>query len=489
MTMRRSDTTGTWLGGARGFLRAALLCLAALAVPAYVRGGGTDDPVKKLAELREKASEGDIDAQRVLGARYLDGDGVLQNYDLARHWLSKAAKRNDATAQLLLAKLWMSGKMGGYQGSANVNAYRLLREGLAWRRWGSVTYWEQYTLPLWLAYLGRYEVAHTFREGREATWWNYLPIAYRFHPEYFVRDEEDKDKGPRFRTGLFVAFNAPIDDALDDAAFDALVRCLALAMEDKPDLRVVWDRELLSGAESQKEESFLTWAVWSLHADIAARNRPFTEARLIRRLLQGLGKDNVRVSDIAARNRPFTEARLIRLLQGLGKDNVRVLLEEPDATGTLPLYLAISLKQNAVAKEMLACYSNKGLWELRGKDPTGNKARRITVRECANLAGNTEIAGYLERRLNESDQDSTRLTKGHASPSTWDSWATAGQDEPLYMKLIRERKRKRLERESRGQASPSTWDVRATAGQDEPLYMKLIRERKRKRLERESREE
>lgn len=39
MTMRRSDTTGTWLGGARGFLRAALLCLAALAVPAFVRGG------------------------------------------------------------------------------------------------------------------------------------------------------------------------------------------------------------------------------------------------------------------------------------------------------------------------------------------------------------------------------------------------------------------------------------------------------------------
>ena len=353
-----------------------------------------------------------------MGARYLDGDGVLQSYDLARHWLSKAAEGNDAAAQLLLAKLWMSGKMGGDQGAANVNAYRLLREGLAWRRWGSVTYWEQYTLPLWLACLGRYEVTHTFWEAREATWWNYLPIAYRFHPEYFVRDEGDK--GPRFRTGLFVAFNAPLDYARDDAAFDALVRCLALAMEDNPDLRVVWDWELLSGAESQKEESFLTWAVWSLRADIAARNRP------------------------------FTEARLVRLLQGLGKDNVRVLLEEPDATGTLPLYLAISLQQNAVAKEMLACYSNKGLRELRGKDPTGNKTRRITVRECANLAGNTEIAGYLERRLNASDQDSTRLTKGHASPSTQDVVATAGQDEPLYMKLIRERKRKRLERESRG---------------------------------------
>ncbi len=343
-------------------------------------GGGTDDPVKKLAELREKASEGDIVAQRLLGARYLDGDGVLQSYDLARHWLSKAAERDDATAQLLLAKLWMSGKMGGDQGSANVKAYWWLRRGLVWRRW-VITTWEQYTLPFWLAFLGRYEVAHSFRKAREATWWNYLPIAYRFQPEYFVRDEGDKDKGPRFRTGLFVAFNAPLDYARDDAAFDALVRCLALAMEDKPDLRVVWDWELLSGAESQKEESFLTWAVWSLRADIATRNRP------------------------------FTEARLIRLLQGLGKDNVRVLLEKPDTTGTLPLYLAISQRQNAVAKEMLACYSNKGLRELRGKDPTGNKTRRITVRECADLAGNTEISGYLERRLNASDQDSTRLTK------------------------------------------------------------------------------
>ena len=63
-----------------------------------------DDPIRKLAE------EGDADAQAILGAIYLRGSGVPQDYKKAENWLHKAALQGDAAAQSLLAGLYFEGK-------------------------------------------------------------------------------------------------------------------------------------------------------------------------------------------------------------------------------------------------------------------------------------------------------------------------------------------------------------------------------------------
>lgn len=59
----------------------------------------TDDPV---TNLQLKAQQGDAEAQRQLGFRYLRGDGVSENREEAVKWFRKAAEQEDAEAQFQL---------------------------------------------------------------------------------------------------------------------------------------------------------------------------------------------------------------------------------------------------------------------------------------------------------------------------------------------------------------------------------------------------
>jgi len=57
----------------------------------------------------EKAKSGDIVDQRYVGARYLRGEGVQQNYDQALYWLGQAAQKGDIVARSYLAEMYQDG--------------------------------------------------------------------------------------------------------------------------------------------------------------------------------------------------------------------------------------------------------------------------------------------------------------------------------------------------------------------------------------------
>jgi TPR repeat protein len=55
------------------------------------------------------ADKGNSSAQTMIGLMYLDGLGTLQNYSLAKHWLSSAAEKGDFVAQNKLGDLFRDG--------------------------------------------------------------------------------------------------------------------------------------------------------------------------------------------------------------------------------------------------------------------------------------------------------------------------------------------------------------------------------------------
>lgn len=59
--------------------------------------------------VAQAAQSGDARAQGILGQRYMDGRGVLQDYAAAVHWLTRAADAGDAEARNNLGKLYFEG--------------------------------------------------------------------------------------------------------------------------------------------------------------------------------------------------------------------------------------------------------------------------------------------------------------------------------------------------------------------------------------------
>ncbi len=72
--------------------------------------------------LRLKAEASDARAQVELGLRYIDGQGVLQDYGQAANWLRRAAMQGDAQGQLELGVMYVNGE--GFPAD--------LLEGYAW---------------------------------------------------------------------------------------------------------------------------------------------------------------------------------------------------------------------------------------------------------------------------------------------------------------------------------------------------------------------
>lgn len=78
----------------------------------YVSVGPAVDPAQKEAAQRralesqkKRAEEGSSGAQYDLGMRFLNGDGVEKDSDLARKWLGKSAEQGNPAAQRKLDEL------------------------------------------------------------------------------------------------------------------------------------------------------------------------------------------------------------------------------------------------------------------------------------------------------------------------------------------------------------------------------------------------
>jgi len=65
---------------------------------------------EKIADLRRKAEQGDATAQNNLGVLYYIGNGVPQDYGIARQWYESAAAQGLAPAQITLGHLYADGK-------------------------------------------------------------------------------------------------------------------------------------------------------------------------------------------------------------------------------------------------------------------------------------------------------------------------------------------------------------------------------------------
>ena len=63
-----------------------------------------------IDSLRQRAEQGDIDAQNALGTIYHGGKGVLQDYAEAEKWYRLAAEKGDINAQLMLGGMYYSGE-------------------------------------------------------------------------------------------------------------------------------------------------------------------------------------------------------------------------------------------------------------------------------------------------------------------------------------------------------------------------------------------
>src|SRR5258708_2360035 len=85
----------------------AAICGAAILWPVYKHK--TNE--RKLAEAaRERADQGDAQAQYSLGVRYAHGQGVRQDHAEAARWYQKAADQGDARRQSNLASMYFHGK-------------------------------------------------------------------------------------------------------------------------------------------------------------------------------------------------------------------------------------------------------------------------------------------------------------------------------------------------------------------------------------------
>jgi TPR repeat protein len=70
------------------------------------------DVSAELAQMRESAENGDLDAQARLGVMYYWGDGAPIDWEQAQVWLRKASERGHAAAQAKLGAMCFLGQGG-----------------------------------------------------------------------------------------------------------------------------------------------------------------------------------------------------------------------------------------------------------------------------------------------------------------------------------------------------------------------------------------
>jgi TPR repeat protein/RNA polymerase subunit RPABC4/transcription elongation factor Spt4 len=100
---------GTFLGN-RKYLALVLIGLVAAGVAILVSTRVIQFPGSKVNATRERANQGDVNAQFDLGRMYHNGQGVKQDYSAAADWFERAAKQNDARAEFNLGLIYLNGQ-------------------------------------------------------------------------------------------------------------------------------------------------------------------------------------------------------------------------------------------------------------------------------------------------------------------------------------------------------------------------------------------
>jgi serine/threonine protein kinase/TPR repeat protein len=70
---------------------------------------GPDDPAERVRWLRQRAEQGDAEAQTELGQMYKEGRGIPRDYGLAARWLRRAARQGNVDAQIDLGLMEREG--------------------------------------------------------------------------------------------------------------------------------------------------------------------------------------------------------------------------------------------------------------------------------------------------------------------------------------------------------------------------------------------
>ncbi|MCY4232593.1 MAG: tetratricopeptide repeat protein [Bacteroidetes bacterium] len=71
---------------------------------------GATAQAQNIEQLKEKAEQGDPEAQFTLGEAYEDGRGVIESYTQALHWYRKASMQGHSSAQVSLATVYLIGQ-------------------------------------------------------------------------------------------------------------------------------------------------------------------------------------------------------------------------------------------------------------------------------------------------------------------------------------------------------------------------------------------
>ncbi len=314
----------------------------------YQRGEGVSQSAQDAAKwIAKAAAQGYLNAQIDLAWRYAEGNGVSRSLTTAIEW-RRTANRNEEIdgSGMLLAGLLQLGCMLETQHHPG---------------WGSLSS-EDETRFLKAAVV-RYP-EDLFRTNNY--WWR-----YQSEDKWFCSD----------------GFRAEVFQAAEDSPLlmDILVQAFRLEMkvwrDGRPKPKVsYWGPKTIG--EKMRGEPLFTWAVWSLRDVKEAVNAPLSKQALLNLL-----------------------ASLDKIDPLLGMD----LLNQKDASGTLPLYLAIQLRENDVAEAMIRLYGGFAIKKLRGRDPTGKikpsgenpnqEAFDVSVMDCAVLADNAEIIRLLVTRF------------------------------------------------------------------------------------------
>src|ERR1700740_637644 len=65
---------------------------------------------RAIADLKQQAFAGDVNAQLQLGVIYLTGDGVAKDDDQAMTWFRKAADQDNPVAERYMAEMYFKGR-------------------------------------------------------------------------------------------------------------------------------------------------------------------------------------------------------------------------------------------------------------------------------------------------------------------------------------------------------------------------------------------
>ena len=83
-----------------------MMCYLSVCLTQQGKAGSKDED---LPAVISKAEQGDPEAQKNLGIKYAEGEGIPQDMTQAVYWLTKAAEKGDAEVQVYLGIIYAKG--------------------------------------------------------------------------------------------------------------------------------------------------------------------------------------------------------------------------------------------------------------------------------------------------------------------------------------------------------------------------------------------